>query len=232
MATAVVVPWRPSDPHREAAWSWVRHQYALHHPDWEIVTGSCGDGPWIKADAVADALSHTDADTLLIADADVWSDGLERAVDALDQFPWAIPHHTVQRLTEQATADVLAGGELAGPFTQQPYKGWAGGGYMALRRETYERIPLDPRFQGWGGEDAAWHLALVRLTGRGWRGRALLWHLWHPPQPRMSRVIGSEESSELLDRYRKARNAQSMSDLIAEVTDGQRPHRRQPQGCP
>jgi hypothetical protein len=227
MATAVIVPWRSGCPHRDAAWRWVRNQYAIHHPTWQIVSGTCPDGPWVKALAVADALERTDADTLLLADADVWSDGLQRAVDALDQFPWAIPHHTVYRLTEQATAHAFSTGELAGPYTQHPYKGWAGGGFLALDRVTYERIPLDPRFAGWGSEDAAWHLALARITGRGWRGRADLWHLWHPPQPRLNRVVGSQESADLLHRYQRARTPQAMTELLEEARRGE-PSQAQP----
>src|SRR5436190_6233248 len=152
MAVAVVVPWRPSDDaHRSAAWDWVRRQYAEHHPTWEIVTGSC-DGPWVKADALRDALTRTTADRILLADADVWSDGLQWAVGGLDEWPWTIPHHTVYRLTEASTAAVLAGGRLGGATTQHPYKGYAGGGFLALSRELYERVPLDPRFIGWGQE--------------------------------------------------------------------------------
>jgi hypothetical protein len=227
MAVAVIVPWRQSDEQRAAAWSWVRSRYEEHHPDWEIVTGTC-DGPWIKADAVADALTRTNADTLLIADADVWCDNLAWAVGALDEWPWVIPHHTVYRLTEAATAAVLAGGSLGGETTQHPYKGFAGGGFLALRRDLYERIPLDPRFVGWGQEDQAWHLALRRLAGQGVRGRADLWHLWHPPQERKSRVVGSDASMDLLTRYQRARDAASMTALISEVTDG-RSHRPEPE---
>jgi hypothetical protein len=230
MATAVVVPCRLGDAHREAAWSWVRSRYEAHHPDWQIVTGDC-DGPWIKADAVADALTRTDADTLLIADADVWCDGLTKAVDALDDFPWAIPHHAVYRLTEAATAVVLAGGPLGGETTQHPYKGYAGGGYLALRRDLYERVPLDPRFVGWGQEDQAWHLALRRISGHGPRGKADLFHLFHPPQDRMTRQTGSKASADLLNRYQRARTPEKMSALIAEVTDG-RQDRVEPQGDP
>lgn len=228
MSVAVVVPCRLDDAHRSAAWQWVSNQYAARHPTWEVIAGTCPDGPWVKALAVEDALSRTDAEVILVADADVWSDGLERAVDSLERFPWAIPHHTVYRLTEQATANVLNGGELAGPYTQQPYKGWAGGGLLALHRDTYERIPLDPRFVGWGGEDAAWHLALVRFTGRGWRGRASLHHLWHPPQPRLNRIIGSQESADLLNRYQRARTPALMEALIEEARHGS-PHRAEAQ---
>jgi len=88
---------------------------------------------------------------------------------------------------------------------------------MALRRDLYEQVPIDPRFVGWGQEDQAWHLALRRIAGMGVRGRADLWHLWHPPQPRLSRQTGSETSAELLHRYQRANTAQAMSALIGEI---------------
>lgn len=233
MPTAVIVPCRLEDDHRRAAWSWVRSRYEDRHPGWEVVTGTC-KGDWCKGSAVAEALTRTDADRLLIADADVWCDRLAWAIDALDDWPWAIPHHAVHRLTEAATAAVLAGGPLGGPTTQHPYKGYAGGGFLALTRDLYERVPLDPRFVGWGQEDQAWHLALRRIAGHGPRNNADLIHLWHPPQERLSRQTGSEASAELLHRYQQARTPEAMSTLIAEVTDG-RSHRAQPtrdQGAP
>lgn len=230
MATAVVVPCRLEDAHRRAAWSWVRSRYEELHPGWEVVTGTCA-GPWVKAEAVGDALSRTDADRLLIADADVWTDGLQQAVDWLDEWPWSIPHHAVYRLTEAATAVVLAGGPLGGDTTQHPYKGYAGGGYVAVRRDVYEQVPLDPRFVGWGQEDQAWHLALRRITGHGPRGKADLWHLYHDPQPRKSRQTGSDASAALLHRYQRANTPETMSALIDEVTDG-RQDRPEPQGDP
>jgi hypothetical protein len=228
--SAVVVPWRPGDAHREAAWSWVRSRYEAEHPTWQVVPGTC-TGPWVKAHAVADALTRTDADRILIADADCWSNRLAWALDQLDEWPYAIPHHTVYRLTEAATAAVLAGGPLGGETTQHPYKGYAGGGFLALHRDLYEQVPLDPRFVGWGQEDQAWHLALRRIAGHGPRGRADLWHLFHPPQPRLSRQTGSEASAALLHRYQRANTAEKMADLIAEVTHAGE-DRPEPQGDP
>lgn len=229
MAVAVVVPWRASDPHREAAWQWVRQQYATHHPTWKVVTGSCPDGPWVKALAVEDALNHTDADTLLIADADVWVDQLDQAVTDLDRAEWVVPHGHVHRLDEPSTAAVLAGGPLEGSFTQQPYRGHPGGGVVIIRRATYERIPFDPRFQGWGQEDDSLALALTRLVGRHHRRNRPLWHLWHPPQPRVNRIVGCEANAELFHRYVTARTPEAMTALIEEARHGS-PHRAQPQG--
>jgi hypothetical protein len=229
MAVAVVVPCRLDDEHREAAWQWVSNRYADHHPDWQVVTGAGPDGPWVKALAVAEALGKTDADLIVLADADCWTEGLSWAVQKLAEWPWVIPHHYVHRLTQEATHAVLNGAPLGGATAQHPYKGYAGGGFMALRRDVYEQVPLDPRFVGWGQEDSAWHLALQKVAGQGIRGTADCWHLYHPPQPRMSRQYGSEASQALLDRYATARSADAMKALLAEVTDD-RSHRAQPAG--
>ncbi|MDH2392319.1 hypothetical protein QCN29_26790 [Streptomyces sp. HNM0663] len=176
-------------------------------------------GPWCKAAAVSAALPQAVGDVLVVADADVWCDGVPQAVKAVeDGAPWAIPHGQVHRLTEAATTAVLGGGPLDGPTVQRPYTGFAGGGIAVLPRATYEDVPLDARFAGWGQEDEAWALALLCLAGRPWRGRARLWHLWHPPQVRTSRRWGSQASRALWQRYHAARaDPQAMRTLLDEM---------------
>jgi hypothetical protein len=166
------------------------------------------------------ALELTDADLLVVHDADVWCDALDDAIEAVRAgAPWAMPHRRVYRLTEDATNAALDGGDLGGPTVEHPYIGWQGGGIVVLPRTTYRDCPLDPRFAGWGAEDEAWARALVALHGKPWRGRAPLWHLWHPPQPRVSRRMGSESSDALLARYVIAgKRAGPMRTLIEEVT--------------
>lgn len=210
---AVVVPWRSGCPHREAAWALIRHRLATTFPAWDIVEGRHDDGPWCKAAAVADALHRTDADILVLHDADVWCDGTPDAVAALEAHPWAIPHGQVWRLAE---------GQLEPSTTQlaqKPYRGLEGGGIVAIRRSTYEACPLDPRFTGWGQEDECFALALRALHRPPWRGDAPLWHWWHPPQPRRDRRTGSNASARLHLRYRQARrNPDRMRALLEEVT--------------
>lgn len=218
---SVVVPWRGGCPHREAAWRWVRSRLESTYPDWQIVQGTCPDGPWVKALAVADALDRADGDLLVIHDADVWSDGLPAAVHSVvdGTSPWAMPHRNVHRLTEEATSAVIAGDEVTGPLTQQPYRGFLGGGIAVLHRETYIECPLDRRFHGFGGEDESWALALRRLHAYPWRGVAPLWHLWHPPQPRRDRRFGSAENMALATRYVAARTPQAMRTLLDETKE-------------
>jgi hypothetical protein len=216
-----------------------------------VVLGHCPEGPWIKALAVAGALRETDAEILIVADADVWAQGLPQALQAVrDGQAWAIPHRGVLRLSEAATARYLendngrpgrgarcGGGTVessasyangpvgAGDLAEPAYLGTEGGGIVLLRRETYEACPLDLRFAGWGSEDDAWGMALRTLYGPPLRVRAPLIHLFHPPQQRATRSYGSIEGRELRKRYAAARhNPTAMRSLIGEAHDAHRTH--------
>ncbi|MEU3945457.1 hypothetical protein [Streptomyces sp. NPDC029526] len=218
MSVAVLVPWRPDGGPRQTVWAWVRRQWA-RWPDWQVVTGACPDGPWSKGAAVADALAQTDADVLVVADADVWTLGTPAAVNrvASGRARWAMPHQLVRRLTPEATQVVLGGARLEGQPTAETHPGMPGGGIVVLAREVLEGVPMDPHFTGWGQEDQAWALALETLAGPMWRGTADLFHLWHPPAPRRSRAVGSAASLARYRRYQAASGqAAQMRALVAE----------------
>ena len=177
-------------------------------------------GPWVKAHSVAATARATGCDTLVIADADVWADNLAETAAAANAAGWAIPHHLVHRLTEQATALLLDGHsnphELA--TAEPPYRGVAGGGIVALTAQLLERVPMDPRFRGWGQEDESWGTALRAIAGPPWRADRPLLHLWHPPQPRESRKVGNRDGWALRRRYARARrDPEQMARLLAEV---------------
>lgn len=210
----------------------MKARYETAHPSWEVVEG-LGGNPWVKAAAVADGLSRASGDVLVVADADCWTDGLAEAVALLDNAAWVIPHLTVNRLTPESTEAVLAGADPAGvhDWDQAPYHGWAGGGFIVVRRHDYEQAPLDPRFAGWGLEDASFALAAETLIGPHLRLTWPLWHLWHPPQARMNRRIGNPQSEALWRRYRRSRGR---PDRMRALVDEGRGHgcedRRQPEG--
>lgn len=207
-----------------------------------VVLGQCAEGPWIKAHAVADALRQTNATILIVADADVWAQGLPEALQAVRAGQtWAIPHRGVLRLSEAATAAYLQN-DTGRPeesarrgdgwmsrsaeryqLDESPYLGIEGGGIVVLERETYTSCPLDPRFAGWGSEDESWGIALRTLYGPPLRVKAPLIHLFHPPQPRATRSYGSLESRDLRKRYARARdNPIAMRSLIEEAHDAHR----------
>jgi hypothetical protein len=227
LTVSVIVPWRGDDAHRDAAWAWVRARWAERFPGWQLVTGTAPEGEWCKAAAIAAALPEAQGDVLVIADADVWCDGVLQAVTAIcEGARWAVPHHLVQRLDEASTRAIADGAPLGVTFrlAQRAYAGFAGGGMTVLPRATYERVPLDARFAGWGQEDEAWAIALTCLTGEPWRGTASLWHLWHPPQPRITRRWGSETSRALWQRYHQARYDPHAMRALLDETREEVPH--------
>lgn len=212
MTVSVVVPRAGDCPHRERAWQWIRRRYG----DVEIVEGWGDPDRWSKADAVADALERATGDLLVVADADVWSEQLEPIITAVaDGAPWGTPHTHVRRLTEIGTIRFMAGEREEAP-TEEEHFAQVGGGIVVLPRATYERIPLDPRFIGWGGEDKSWARALRLLAGPPARQHAALWHLWHPPQPRLTRTVGSAANVTLAGRYADASSNRMMRALIEE----------------
>lgn len=209
----VLVPFAGQCRHRARALEFTRRRYP-----WPVTV--CFTGlPFSKAEAVNPAVARSKANIIVLADSDCSTDGLSAAVKAVeDGAPWAIPHHTVFRLTEQGSRRYMETGEYGHPFDRRPYRGMAGGGFVVAPRETLLDIPLDARYVGWGQEDESHALALRTLAGEPWRGDADLIHLWHPPEPRMSRRKGSRESWRLFIRYRNAAgDPEAMRSLLKEA---------------
>lgn len=238
---SVLVPYRGDQGGpRDRAWEFVRAWWAREHPTFTVIVGEDPDpaGLWCKATAVAAALALAGpADLLVIADADLICYGIGLAVEVVQSqgAPWAMPHHRVNRLTEAATRAVLAGGPLPGtpPYRRhnpadpptgrsadvaESYKGALAGGLVVLPRALYERVPLDPRFAGWGQEDVSWGRALTLIGGQPWRGPDPLWHLWHPAPARLNRKIGNVAGHELHLRYLNVHTGPDMEALLAETS--------------
>jgi hypothetical protein len=239
---SVLVPYRPDSDERAVAWRHVAGWWASQFTTWEVITGAPPDGPWCKAAAVADALSRARGRVLVIADADVMCLPEHLRVLALmvgngSSVRWGMPHRRVLRLTEFGTVHVLAG--HTPPMEIQPtriapggagrrrlgaligdaHNGVAGGGMVVVDRALYEQVPLDPRFKGWGQEDISWGHALTVMAGPPAGRVGPLWHLWHPPQQRLRRTIGSTEGYELMHRYWAATTPAQILALLAEVSE-------------
>lgn len=223
---AVIVPWQAGCPWRERALAWVTARYREHHPSWPVILGRSTSELFSRTQAILDGASRTMADVLVIADGDVWCP-LDAAVEQAAAGGWAIPHLLIHRLSDESTDLVLDGADWHGlPLSrdnaqdQRPYKGHEGGTLLVVHRDAFDTAPPDPRFVGWGQEDSAWALALRNLVGAPWRGREDLVHLWHPPQQRLTRVIGSERSRKLQRRYvRASRDRDAMAALVAEAKE-------------
>ena len=213
----VIIPWRAGCPYRKLNLDWIVN--GLESFGHNVILGELEpDQPWSKARAVQAGLAQSTTEHVVISDGDVWSGHLEQAVDMLAHFPYSVPFHEVKRLSPQATGVALMTGDLGGKLQQQAYRGVEGGGLLAISREHYERVPLDPRFVGWGQEDESWGMALSALLGKGWRHTEPLYHLWHPPQERQNRATGSEASRNLRNQYLRARrDLPRMQALVDEA---------------
>src|SRR5690349_13470827 len=139
----VIVPFRGRCPHRERAWAWCRKRYT-----WPVTLAEGPSGAWCKARATMPAVEDSCASIVVLADADVWSDGIGEAIAAVAAgAAWAQPHRGVHRLTEEGTEALLRGDSWEDqPLTQPAYRGTEGGGIVVMRRETALEVPLDPRF--------------------------------------------------------------------------------------
>lgn len=218
MATEIeiIIPYAGSDPARERALEWV-----VDHCQYPFKV-TIGVLPFNKARTFMPAVESSSAEIVVMHDADVWTPGLDQAIEAVKNGAgFAIPHWTVYRLTDAATDGFIAGAdwndlELARPS----YVGVAGGGIVVARRDTMLDIPMDPRFESWGQEDESWAMALWCLLGEPWRGKAPLIHLWHPLEARHGQRMGTQTGWNLRNRYACVRyDLSGMRDLLLEGQD-------------
>jgi hypothetical protein len=217
MDVEFVIPFAGNDPHRLRALDWL-----CMHCQYPYAVATLSPGPWIKGLATWPAVKCSEADIIVIHDADVWTEGLDEAIQAVvDGAAWAQPHAMVHRLSESGTDAVLDGDRWEDQeLVQSPYRAsvrCGAGGIMVAKREVLLDIPIDIRFVGWGQEDVSHDLALTTLVGQPWRGKADLVHLWHPSSPRLSRRVGSPAGWDLFCRYHEARL--DPADMLALVSE-------------
>jgi len=211
------------DDYRYASRQWVAGWYAARGLMPLVCLADAR--PWAKADAYNAAVSLTDADVVVLADADsfVAVEALQWAIGQAAEVGWAAPFSRVNRLDEAATMACLDADPVtteAPPvrtLAQQVHDCLPGGGIVAMRTDLAVACgPFDPRFRGWGGEDFALGNAARTLSGNYAAQRpGPLWHLWHPPQPRTADLDQATERLAL--RYRIAKfKPDAMRDLIDE----------------
>lgn len=227
MTTAVLVPFKGGEEHRDRNWSWVRCRY--EQSGFEVIEGTSDAEGFSRTQGILSARAQSDADVFVVADADVWCDpaALLHGAAQAQASGWAVPNGMLRRLSEESTWRVLSGENWRGlalstdnPQDSLPYPVHEAGTLLILTAEAFDIAPPDPRFIGWGFEDDAWAMALNCLVGPAWRGAADLIHLWHPAAPRPSRTKANPSNTALRDRYRAAarRGPVAMRRLIEEVS--------------
>jgi hypothetical protein len=200
----VIVPRRTDGGHRDRLWQYCKMYWAKEFPQWEILEGHHHEGPFNRSAAINGAAKGT-WDVAIILDADVILDshlvvaGINRA---LQSGCMVLPFRQRLSVSEAGTRQILDGyqGSWARWVVErQPHNVST---CVVVPRELWNVVGgFDERFEGWGGEDDAFHAAchamkgVVQLSGEAW-------HLWHPTSP--WRDHGSplyREALALSDRY-------------------------------
>src|SRR5262245_52133337 len=102
---SVLIPFAGNNEWRLRSLQWVARRY--RELGWEVVTGRGNPARWCKAEAVDDALDRAHGETLVVADADCWSNGIRIVAETVDTrtggarqrdghvrpaATWGIPH--------------------------------------------------------------------------------------------------------------------------------------------
>jgi hypothetical protein len=207
---------------REAVRAYVADRYRRLHPEWALVHAEAPGARFSKGAAVNPHL--TGDGVLIVADADSYTDprALTQAVEAVEAgvAAWAVPFTVVKRIGKESTALVLSGATVARPRIERAARALPGGGIVVASAEAWATVNgYDPRFRGWGGEDAAVGTALRLLVGPALTPTmpTTLWHLWHPATRRVAPA-----NRALWDRWRAARRDPAAAAALTAEWEGPR----------
>jgi pyruvyltransferase len=203
---SILVPFRDDGEQRSIVWNWLRQYWYANLESVEIVQGHDDGWPFSKAVAVNNAAARAHGRVFVILDADTYldtqvvqncADAIERAQGAGKRL-WFMPYNKLYRLDQPATARLL-GADPTCPYDipTPPPPDWLetgiGGGHglyyghqfgaliQIMPREAFALVGgMDPRFRGWGSEDASLLRALDTLYCQHELARRDVLHLWHP----------------------------------------------------
>lgn len=201
MSMDVIIPWggELDDPWRTGAFWWLRRRYRALLPDATVIVGTSAQDPFNRSEARNNAFRASNADVLVVADADTifQPDAIREAIRLIENgAPWVIPYRLVAgyySLSQSASKRIL---ELdpASPVPEpvddddwehkhaspsDPLPSWAG--VLVLSRDAWLAAGgYDEGFIGWGYEDVAFRSALDRVVGPHTRvDDSFVLHLWH-----------------------------------------------------
>lgn len=218
MTVHVLIPYRPrsrggSDVrarNADVVWSWWHRHYGAR----PVVGDDPNPSSFNRGRAINVAALRAQprpGDVLVLADADLIPHGpaLEEAVGAIalgGHRGMIVPFTEVRYLSEPEAAAVHdAGGAMrADPDLDGVWDWLSTGGINVLSADLFDEVGgFDPRFEGWGFEDAAFDIACAALGEPTRWVTAPVWHLWHPPS-RDPAAPTYETSLALCRRYEAA----------------------------
>lgn len=199
---SLCVPWRPDSGPRERAWAWCSERLRLLHSDCELVVADA-EGPWSRARALNAAVDASEGELLVLLDADCALDPrqLHGALRACPREGWASPFDSLLRLSGDATEELLAQHPGLPELSAEGAREFYGtGGACVIHRDLWRMIGrIDPRFEGWGGEDNWLRHQLQQIAGPPVQVPGPLVHLWHPRPQSRKQGPSYERNRELME---------------------------------
>lgn len=221
MSVAVVIPWRPGTPERNAHHERVRAHLAGLLPDAIHLDVDSGHTPFSRAGSRNEGIRQAvaaGADVVVICDADTLPERepLSVAIEAAMDGVLHLPYSWYRGLSRDGTQAYLAGAQAADCPTDLAHE-WATGGVLVIQPSAWWQAGgMDERFTGWGFEDAAYRIAADALLGPSVRHQGTITHLWHPQES----GLGSPQhvaNGQLCQRYVDATGKpDELRHLVAE----------------
>lgn len=187
MYVSVIIPFRPTHPARIASAAIVSESYQKTLTEAGIAHEiHYADDPdpqaFNKGRAINVGVNHAVGDVLVFADCDsiVEPANLLEAIKECPRYGMVVPFTCIQYLTRECTARWHKGErkvkEIESTFTKPSV-----GVCNVIHRARFAEVHgFDPRFRGWGYEDAALSMALSTLVGPVKWIPGDVTHLWHP----------------------------------------------------
>jgi GT2 family glycosyltransferase len=224
MKIRALVPLLADRGERDRLWKYCRAHWADQLPAMEIVEGHHeGDGPFNRSAAINRA-AEGEWDFAVILDADVIVDA-EQVISALELSEetgcLVLPYTKRNMLSEAGTQEILGG-------FQGNWDRWVAAREservsccVVVPRALWDAVGgFDERFEGWGGEDEAFHNACRTVHGAQ-RFAGAAWHLYHAASPHNDRSTPLyRQALRLAQRYERTVGGRAgMERLLRESRD-------------
>ena len=207
----VCIPWRPTADRlpafKRCTKFWRDNGFTVHVGDSDGVTFS-------KSQALNNAVRQTEAEIVILADADTLPDDINQVRDAVQcvdhgahmVFPFTWYHYIDPEHVETEDLSTITDYSTVEHST---------GGIVVIRRSSFWAVGgFDERFVGWGHEDCSFAYAMTTMFGEQ-RLPGIVWSFEHPSVVRYP----SQNNVELGARYRAAKwNKDEMRALINEAS--------------
>lgn len=182
MKVRLLVPRLADDGHRDRLWEFCRAHWERELPEYELVEGHHeGDCPFNRSAAINRA-AEGKWDVAIVLDSDVVVDPgqVKAAVElAYETGELVLPFTDRNMLSEKGTEAILGGASGS-------WRKWVAcrergrvSCCVVVPHALWDTVGgFDERFEGWGGEDEAFHAA-CEVMGGAQRLDGAVWHLWH-----------------------------------------------------